>query len=114
MSELTITIPGDPKIQHLRVQLPQGDVILTRFENGQLRVDHADPKVMIGVQLLEQIEAGSHPDGVTLTLAKDAQGGLLCRYTGAVLRIEAANQTLIYRITEPVWWYLGYIAEWPD
>jgi hypothetical protein len=105
--ELTTLIPADPRVP----ELPQGGLYIGR-RDGQIWIDHADPRVLIGLSLLGCIAVGP-VQGVTLTLRKDAEPGC-CKYIGAVLRIEAANQTLVYRVTECVPWYDGYIAEWPD
>lgn len=80
--------------------------------NGRLWVEHADPRTIITRELLDCIAAGP-ADGVTLTLAWNAKPGC-CLYLGAALRIEAANQTLVYRITKCSHEHRGYIAEWPD
>lgn len=105
--ELTAAIPADPRVPHL----PQGEVVVSR-RDGRLWIDHADPRVVIGVQLLDCIAAGP-ADGVTLTLAAGAGHAPGVRYERAVLRIEAANRTLVYQVREWLPWYLGCIAEWP-
>jgi hypothetical protein len=105
--ELTTLIPADPRLP----RLPQGEVRITGLP-GDFRVDHADPRIVIGDQLLECF-AEDPPEGVTLTMPEHPRPGC-CKYTGAVLRIEAVNQTLIYRLTQCLEWYCGYIAEWPD
>jgi hypothetical protein len=64
-------------------------------------------------QLLDCIAAGPS-GGVTLTFDDGAIREPGKHYEGAVLRIEAANRTLVYRITQWLPWYLGCIAEWPD
>lgn len=61
-------------------------------------VEHTAPRVLIGEGFLHQV-SGMAP----------AEGG----YLGHVLRIEAVDRTVIYRITG----YQGdgiYIGEWPD
>lgn len=105
--ELTTLIPADPRVP----SLPQGEVV-ARLADGRLWIDRADPRVVIGIQLLDCIRGGP-ADGVTLTLRRDAEPGC-CMYIGAVLRIEAAHRTVVYRVTECLPWYHGYIAEWPD
>jgi hypothetical protein len=72
----------------------------------QLRIDRADPVVRISPQLLAEIP----PPG----------SGWPASFDGKVLRIEAVNRTVVYRIRdmlEPVPGALGYwdyIGEWPD
>ena len=106
--ELTTVIPNDPRVP----QLPQGNCIVSVKDHG-LWIEHADPKVVISVQLLDLIRTGP-ADGVTLTFAAGHSRELGPCYEGAVLRIEAVNRTVIYRITEWLPWYLGCLAEWPD
>ena len=105
--ELTTTIRADPRLDGL----PQGE-FRSSLHDGRLHIDHADPRVVTSVQLLEMIHEGNARDGVTLTLSGDESR--CCLYAGSVLRIEAVNRTVVYRITECLHWYLGYIAEWPD
>lgn len=97
-------IPADPRVP----DLPQGEVI-TRRADGHLWVDHADPRIVISLQLLDLIVRGECLPEVTIRLADFAFA-----WTGAVMRIEAANRTLVYRLTDYLPWYHGYIAEWPD
>ena len=69
-------------------------------------------RVLISYQLLDCIRNGP-AEGVTLTSPEHIEPGC-CQYIGAVLRIEAANRTVIYEVRECLPWYHGYIAEWPD
>lgn len=87
--------------------LPRGDCIMTSLPGGQIRIDHADPRVLISAELLDEI--ADHPaDGAWLDLAGCST------YDGALLKISAANRTVIYRITKYIPAIHGYIAEWPD
>jgi hypothetical protein len=106
--ELTYAIPADPRV----ASLPQGEVYIGR-RDGRMWIERADPRVVIGAQLLDCIAAGPS-GGVTLTFDDGAIREPGKHYEGAVLRIEAANRTLVYRITQWLPWYLGCIAEWPD
>lgn len=106
-----VLIPADPTLIGLRLErdLPQGEVRVS-WAGGHLVVDHADPRVIISLRLLDHFVCGRaapevtvrHPDGVTPSWA------------GAVIRIEAVNRTLLYRLTEYLDWYGGWVAEWPD
>ena len=107
--ELTTLIPNDPRM----ATLPQGECIITRLDSGCLRIEQADQRIVIGVQLLEQIQAAAMPS-VTLTLAAWVSRDQGACYEGAVLRIEAVNRTVSYRITEWLPWYCGCIAELTD
>lgn len=91
--------------------LPRGDCIMTRLygDDGtiRLRIDHADPRILISAELLDGV--ADHP---TPHARLDLAG--CTTYDGAVLKISAVNRTVIYRITEYVPAIHGYIAEWPD
>jgi hypothetical protein len=87
---------------------PDGDCILTRFEvvtagaagAVQLRVEKADPRILISAEVMDQVTSGSALPQVTL---KDG-----------VLRIEAVNQTVVYRIVDYLMDIDCYVGEWPD
>jgi len=95
--------------------LPQGECILTSlYDVGaeiSVRIDHADPRILISAELLAQIAAAPHPFAA-LTGGRGPDDAPF--WLGAVLRIDAANRTVIYRIVEYVPAIHGYIAEWPD
>ena len=86
-----------------------GECIVTRIddplEGMQLRIDHADPRVLISPELLEEIAA--NPPGSPAT------------FDGEVLRIRGTNRTVVYRITGRVlngdnWRDPCVVGEWPD
>ena len=96
-----------------------GSLIAPRTE--MLRIDHADPRVLITPELLksarcrdpemdELMWAPGH--GVTYTCPHDRPDPA-CP-TGDVLRIDAGDRCVVYRIGKrlPVW--DCYEAEWPD
>ena len=95
---------------HRPPELPDGTCITTRLEDGSLRVDHADPEVLISAELLDHIEAGDQR-GVSLRVAAPSGPA---RYVGSVLRIEAVNRTVIYEVTGYAWTVNGYTGRWPD
>lgn len=74
---------------------PVGECIAVWTPNG-LRVDRADPRILVSAELVEQLMG---PD-----LAID----------GHLLRIEGFNRTAVYRIGEKVPNMFAYYAEWPD
>jgi hypothetical protein len=74
-----------------------------------LWIERADPRVVISFQLLDTIVRRECLPEVTI---RPREYGF--SWAGAVLRIEAANRTLVYRLTECVPRYLGWIMEWPD
>jgi hypothetical protein len=87
---------------------PRGGCHLTRIDDPidgpRLQIDHADPRVTISAELLGEIEDAQARDmafpGVSLR--------------DGVLRIEAINRTVIYRIGEYLAPIHAYAAEWPD
>jgi len=105
MAELTVT-DGMPPPSHL----PDGNCIMTRLADGTIRIDHADPRILISAELLAAVFIKPAP-GVTLTPEYPGGRGY---GEGAVLKIEGVNRTVIYRIGEYVPRVGGYIGEWPD
>jgi hypothetical protein len=99
--------------------LPYGEFWCTRLDDGTIRVDHADPRIMIAAELLDAIALnGAIVDG-TEAFALNARLDMTGRmhpatYVGAVLRIDGVNRTVIYRITDYPSAIGGYIGEWPD
>jgi hypothetical protein len=89
--------------------LPRGECIVTMVD-GTINVRHADPRVLISAELLAEVYIAPSPG---VSLSPECPGGRGYG-VGAVLRIEAVNCTVIYRITEYVPAVHGYIGEWPD
>jgi hypothetical protein len=79
---------------------PRGEVWCTRQDDGSVTIDRADPQILISAELLDMIREGDCDPALTLD--------------GDVLRIEAANRTVIYHIGEKRPDINGYYAEWPD
>lgn len=96
------TVDGTPPPS----DLPRGECIMTRLDDGRIRIDHADPHVLISAELLDAIVDKPAP-GVWLDLAG------CTTYDGALLRIHDASRTVIYRIVENVPRVRGFIAKWP-
>lgn len=94
--------------------LPRGECIITRLDDpvhgARLRIDHADPRILISAELLEAA-ATSPVDGVSLDESACTRP---VNRVGAVLRVEAVNRTIVYRMVEYLPSVRGYIAEWPD
>lgn len=97
------TRDGSPPPQ----DLPRGDCIMTTLADGSIRIDRADPRILISAELLDAIVDDPPPHAWL-----DFSG--CTTYDGAVLRICAVNRTAIYRITGYIPQIRGYIAEWPD
>ena len=113
MPELAVSDGSAPP-----ADLPRGEFICTRLENGSLRIDRADPRILISGELLDQIWMGT-PWAVLDTrgcCTRVAMGNIPGQgnHLGAVVKIAAVNQMVIYRITEYLPRINGYIGEWPD
>lgn len=89
--------------------LPRGDCILTwvNFDDGTVRVERADPRILISAELLDSIARDQPPQA-----RLDPVASTTC--SGAVLRITGVNRTVIYRIGQYLPAVHGYLAEWPD
>lgn len=74
-------------------------------------VDHADPRIMISAELIDMWARGELRPEVTLDRLNFTRPN---GHVGAVIRIDAANRTLVYRLAEYLPSHFGYIAEWPD
>ena len=102
MAELAVTDGRPPPDD-----LPRGDCICTRLADGSIRVDHADPRILISAELIDGIVERPCP-----AASLDLTG--CTTFMGALLRIRGVNRTVVYRITEWVPRIRAYIAEWPD
>jgi hypothetical protein len=87
--------------------LPDGECIMTSLPGGRIRIDYADPRILISAELLDAIVHDPPPDA-RLDFAA------CTTYDGALLKIHGVNRTVIYRITGYVPRVRGYIGEWPD
>ena len=93
--------------------LPRGECICTRLDGGDIRIDHADPRILISAELLYAFTDAPVPDiSLRWPSPPPASGRFL--YNGAVLTIRGINRTVVYRISEYVPSVHGYIGEWPD
>jgi hypothetical protein len=90
--------------------LPRGECIMTRLDDGSLRIDHADPRILISAELLARACVAP---GSGISLGREHPGSHCCG-EGALLKINGVNRQVIYRITEYVPRVHGYVAEWPD
>ncbi len=101
--------------------LPDGEFWGTRLCDGSIRIDRADPRILISGELLDVIARPGEDlaaDMFALSMRLDTTGCApppwRATYVGAVLHINGINQQVIYRITEFVPRVYGYIGEWPD
>lgn len=76
-----------------------GECVVTAV-GDRLRVDRADPEIVIAPEFLDEIRAGRHHEDVHLV--------------GDLLRIEALNRRVVYRVGEMIPDRRGYYAAWPD
>jgi hypothetical protein len=115
MAELTVTDGRPPP-----AGLPDGECIGTRLDGGAVRVDRADPCILISGELLDEIVRfadSGHLAGNWLALnawldTTACQPGY--GYVGAVLKIDGVNRHVVYHVTGYVPRINGYIGEWPD
>jgi hypothetical protein len=91
--------------------LPEGEFTMTQFADGTLRIDHADPRIMISAELIDMAARGELEPGATLSpLDFTIPNG----HAGALLKIRAANRQVVYRLTRWVPEVRGYVAERPE
>lgn len=108
---------------------PPGVLVLTRHFKGEepsyLTVKRADPFVEFSDELLTEFAHGGDNDGmypdVELDQSPDHHDGTSCPeththmcFTDCILRINARDQMLIYRIGEYVPKRNSWKAAWPD
>lgn len=78
-----------------------GDCVIS-FDRGDLIIDQADPRVLIAAEFYDFIRDGWQARWLGVTIED------------RVLRIQAVNRTVVYRIGEKTPDGLAYYAEWPD
>jgi hypothetical protein len=76
------------------------DRIVPETSQREIHLDHADPRIQIAEDFLNEIRGGHHHPGVALD--------------GDLLKIRATNRTVIYRIGIYTPDRKVYTAEWPD
>lgn len=98
----------------LPLDLPRGEFFATKMPDGRIRINRADPRVLVTAELLAMVftDAVQVP-GVVLSAPPDNENGTPF-WTGALLKINGVNQNVVYRIGEWVPAMRSYIAEWPD
>jgi hypothetical protein len=79
--------------------MPEGQCWVSLVD-GDLVIDRADPRITIAEELVSEWRQGNHHPTVSLD--------------GDLLRVQAKNRTVIYRLVEHVPEYHAWIAEWPD
>lgn len=109
-------------ITHLGPQRDVGDCVVTKLSSGGLRIEQADPRVIISADVLfgatwndlqthvlRQITCLEHG-----TVANSTGHPCINHATELMFRIEGVNRTVIYRIGEKVPDLYAYYAEFPD
>lgn len=90
--------PADlDKIGELRIKIcgwPRG------ASRPELRIDQADPIILVSAKLLVQLTDPHHHPAATVV--------------GDLLTVQARNRTVIYRIGEYVTDQDSYVCRWPD
>jgi hypothetical protein len=105
MAELAVTDGRPPP-----AGLPDGEFWCTRLDGGTVRIDQADPRILVSAKLLDAIISNPVAEQrADLAGCMPGHG-----YVGAVLHIHGVNRHVVYRVTEYVPRINGYIAEWPD
>lgn len=103
--------------------VPDGNCICTTLADGRIRIDQADPRILISDELLYVIARFGDDDrvGAWLPHARLDMTGCMpppwrATYVGAVLKISGVNRQVVYRITDYVAGVNGYvyIGQWPD
>ena len=108
MAEMAVTDGRPPPA------VPTGDCLCTRLPDGGIRIDTADPRIIISGELLDAI-AGVPDSPLPISNAWLVEPiPHLGSYVGAVLHIDGVNRHVIYRITHYLPRIGGYIGEWPD
>lgn len=96
--------------------LPRGECIATSLPGGRIRIDQADPRILISAEVLDAIARSGDWYGLNARLdtARCMPPPYRATYVGAVLKINGANRQAVYRIVDYVPSVHGYIGEWPD
>lgn len=77
-----------------------GQLLATRHADGRVTIDRADPRVSISAEFFHE-----H--------CPDSAGAQLPMEVGGIVRLHAANRTVIYRI-DAVTAAGDYLVSWPD
>lgn len=80
-------------------------------EGESLVIDHADPRVVISAQIVDQVARGeARPEATLDRLDFTVPNG----HVGALLKIQGANRNVVYRLTEWLPSIRAYVGEWPE
>lgn len=73
---------------------------LDRNLDDVLHIDRADPRILVAVEVIDEIRRGHNTPHVTID--------------GDLLKFRGTNRTVVYRIGEQAPNMHAYSAEWPD
>jgi hypothetical protein len=94
-----------------------GDFLVTTQEgadgNVRTHVERADPRIKVSGEIMWHIARDEMP-GIRLDPSMDVGVGVFGDVVGRLLRIEADNRTVVYRVTEQAFVADYFVAEWPD
>lgn len=86
-------------------------LVLSEHEDGTLTIDHADPRVTFSAEIIDEAAFGRAHRSVTITMLNyTVPNG----HVGALLKIQAANRNVVYRLTEWLPVIRAYVGEWPE
>ena len=86
-------------------------ICTTAWRDGELHIDHADPRIVISAFLVDTIAFGMAAPQASLTMTgKTIANG----HVGALLKIRGVNRQVVYRLTEWLPSIRAYIGEWPE
>jgi hypothetical protein len=78
------------------------------MRDGRLRVEHADPRILMSHSLFHMLFMGECTDA--LEYAPGPDGG----HQGAIIKIHGSNGTWIYRVEKFISHEDGWLLVWPD
>lgn len=96
--------PGQCILRREIVGVDGGNIWVTHLDES-LVIERADPKIWVSCEFLAEIEAG---------MPTRADGRPYAELDGDLLRINADNRTVVYRLGEHHFELDVYEAEWPD
>jgi hypothetical protein len=89
--------------------LPRGEFYCTLMKDDSVRIDRADPRVLISAKVVDEAAFGMLRPEVTLSLDHAADG-----HVGALLKMRGVNRQVVYRLTEWIPQIRAYVGEWPE
>lgn len=106
-------IPDWPEAVELAGEWPPGapsGICTTSWRDGQLHIDHADPRIVISAFLVDTVAFKQTPHATLTMNGQTIANG----HVGALLKIHGANRNVVYRLTEWLPTIRAYIGEWPE